>query len=181
MRFKLGNKDILRSLYGNVKPSILKFASPLKTHEDGKAHGDDENLNWEYPEGEDANIRTYEEERLSYEEAGVDPVEAQRYWDENPELYKEYLESKKRTQKREDTSKEIIDFDPGSFNWDNFSKRINDREGKKFTGEGIRAYFDKVGYDKFNTYIKDNYPYMMTGPKRRKIIGEGKTDFKGVG
>jgi len=34
------------------------------------------------------------EERLTFEQVGVDPREGKKYWQENPEEYKKYLESK---------------------------------------------------------------------------------------
>ena len=43
----------------------------------------------------------------TYKEAGVDAAEAKKYWEQNPEAYKRYQESKQRQLSGEDVSKRI--------------------------------------------------------------------------
>ena len=43
----------------------------------------------------------------TYKEAGVDAAEAKKYWEQNPEAYKRYQESKKRQLSGEDVSQKI--------------------------------------------------------------------------
>jgi hypothetical protein len=181
MGFKLTNKNILHSLHGNVKPSALRFDDPDKENE------------WTYVDGDEetANIRTrsnWTPTGTTDESAWINDEDLQKKYKDQGKGFEDFTEEAQawrdaqvETQNRKDTREETIDFDPGSFNWDKFSKVINDREGKNYTGESIRKYYDKVGYEKFNTYIKNTYPFMMTGPKRRKIVVEGKTDFKDIG
>ena len=156
--------------------------SPLRTkgHGGSEGHSHDENINWEYPEGEEGNIRNVTTTSKSYKDVGVTPEEGKAYWDANPGKYQEYLKSKKRTQTREDVSKTTVDFNPDEWDWKAMGDVINKKEGKNFTGEGIRAFYDKVGYDEFNKYIGGQYPYMMTGPKRTSTTAKSKTEFKDI-
>jgi len=122
---KMGG-DHVKNKPAGVQP-ITKKASPIKTHEDGKEHTADDELaeslgtdastqgqgtssgvvnisgvenKYEYTGGVEG-VKGVEGVAgtggKTFEEAGVDPAEAQKYWDENPEEYKKYIAAKEGT------------------------------------------------------------------------------------
>jgi len=147
MGFKLRNKKILSDLHGNVKPSILKFASPLKTHEAG--HEEDVIEYSEYEiDPNDPNLRLREKTTRgtggqTYEEAGVDPEEAKKYWEEHPEEYKEYLEGKEDKVEIEYQDRDVIE-----------NKKIQDwRSINRDNMRGDRQYPWEFFYENYGGYV----------------------------